>query len=98
MQTPVLLRPPTDPRVSRTLALAALSSWSGTAADLQTLLHAVEAARELASLDEVPAISRAAAALSRCTLAKPHSMGLRGGDLDDLRRALAMVERRRSAG
>jgi hypothetical protein len=95
MQTPALLvsRQPTDTtRIRRTLALTAMAGWQGTTSDLQTLLHAVAAAR----LDgnAAPAISRAAAALAGCRMMRSHDYGLDRDALNDVDAVLRLLDAR----
>ncbi len=93
--------PPSDAdlmktRVNEHLALGALAGWSGTPLDLQVLQQAAAVARALCSLgygaDELPAVSRAAAALTKCKLMRPHNMGLLPDDLVAVRELLKLLE------
>jgi hypothetical protein len=87
-------------RVNEHLALGALAGWSGTPIDLQVLQHAVAVARALCSLgygaDELPAVSRAAAALTKCKLMRPHSMGMQPDDLAAVRDLVRLIEAQRA--
>jgi hypothetical protein len=57
-------------------------------------------ARALCSLgygaDELPAVSRAAAALTRCKLMRPHSMGMQPDDLAAVRDLVRLIEAQRA--
>lgn len=87
-------------RVNELIALTTLSAWTATPLDLRVLQAAAQVARALAVMgygaDELPAVTRAAAALSRCRTMKPHSMGMQADDLAAVRELVRLIEAQRS--
>ena len=86
-------------RINEHLALGALAGWSATPLDLAVLQRATHVARSLADIgygaDELPAVTRAAAALTKCRLMRPHSMGMQADDLAAVRELVRLIEAQR---
>ncbi len=87
-------------RINEHLALGELAGWSGAPIDLEVLQRAVHVARALAGMgygaDELPAVSRAAAALTKCRTIRPHSMGMQPDDLAAVRELVRLIEAQRA--
>ena len=47
-------------------------------------------------VDELPAVSRAAAALTKCRTIRPHSMGMQPDDLAAVRELVKLIEAQRA--